>query len=115
MSGLIDAEMRRKQLVVAGIHDVERNVGLAQQVETLVDEPDVELVVGVVVQVVRERAEVVDLQAVDDVRFGAELLQLQRDVVADESSAADQRNTFPRKIDVHAEFLMMASFSTFAV
>ena len=94
---------------------MERNVGLPQQVEALVDEPDVELVVGVGVQIVRERAEVVDLQAVDDVRLGAELLQLQRDVVADEAGAADQRNTFPRKVDVHAEFLMMASFSTSAV
>ena len=36
--------------------DMERNVGLPQQVEPLVDEPDVELVVGVGVQMVRERA-----------------------------------------------------------
>src|SRR6185437_4968368 len=86
-------EERRKRLIVTRIENVNRNTRCMQVIEPLVNEVKVERAVADVVGVAGEGGEIVDLQAVDDLDLGAELLQGQRHVMADEPGAAGDEDT----------------------
>src|SRR3546814_5821463 len=81
-----------------------------RQVQPLIDEFDVEPSVGVLVEPVGERTEVVDLQAVDDVRLGAKLAEPERQIVSDEATATDKGNTLAFDIRIHNAVSLIAVF-----
>src|SRR6185312_518382 len=74
--------------------------GLAHEVEALVDHPRVE--VSVLRAIGHQRQQVIHLEPVDDVRVRAACLELEREVVTDESATADDRNS-PTLEALHAE------------
>src|SRR5882672_7689487 len=86
--GLDLGEQRRQGMVVAGIENVNRDLGRVQQVETLVNEMQIERAIADIVGVDGKGGEVVDLEAVDDLDIGAHLLERQRHVMTDEAGAA---------------------------
>ena len=81
----------RQRVIVARVEHMQRDTRFAQQPQPLEDEADVEILFGIAAGI-GERAEIVDLQPVDDMRSAPWLLQRQRQIVADETGAADQRD-----------------------
>ena len=76
------------------------DVDLAQCRETFIDKLHIQLLRWVA-RAVRESPEVVHLQAVDDVHFGAVRHKIQGKVMPNETRAADQRHAAPIQFPRH--------------
>ena len=84
----------RKNLVVARVDHMQRNIDLAQRIQALINELHIQLL-GRVAGTIGECAQVVHLQAVDDMHLGAMSREIESQVVPDESGAANERHAAP--------------------
>jgi len=94
-----DLGQRLRQVVVlAGVEAVQGDPGLAQQVEPLEQDADVQVAPPGLAVERRVVPEVVDGEAVEHVYVRALLLEREREVVTDEPGPADQCDTALREI-----------------
>ncbi len=102
------AQHAREAVIVARVHHVDGDLGRAQQIDPLADDPEIQLLVRQLGHLGREREQVVVLHAVDDAHLGALGGQLEGQAVADKAAAADEDDPAAFERNVHGETSLIA-------